>query len=77
MPFTILGAILLGVGIAVVAYLIAPQPKLPKPPEAQDLDEPTAEAGRPIPVVWGEITVTGTNVLWYGDKELVERKVKA
>jgi hypothetical protein len=28
---------------------------------------PVAEEGRPIPVVFGTVTVTGANVLWYGD----------
>jgi len=26
-----------------------------------------AEEGRPIPVVFGTVTITGANVLWYGN----------
>lgn len=57
--------------------LLAPKPKTPKPEAAKDLENPTAEAGRPIPVVFGTITVKGLNVLWYGDKSFRTVKVKA
>ncbi len=61
-------ALAIAVVIDVVAYLIMPRPKAPKPPSVQDEVAPTADAGRPIPVVFGEITVQGVNVLWVGDK---------
>ena len=41
----------------------------------QDLQTPTAEAGVPVPVVFGTVK-KATNVLWYGDKEVVNYKVK-
>jgi len=63
--------------IQVIAYVITPKPKAPKPPEVRDLEDPTAEAGRPIPVIWGEVTVKGINVLWFGDKHLRKYKVDA
>jgi hypothetical protein len=53
-----------------------PRPKTPKPPGATDLANPTAEAGKPLPVVFGTITVKGLNVLWFGDKKAVDKKVK-
>lgn len=68
--------LLVGLALTVVAYLIMPKPKPPKPPAAKDMENPTAEAGRPIPVVFGTITVKGGNLLWFGEKQLVERKVK-
>lgn len=61
--------LLIGLVLNVIAYLLLPSPKQVKPPEAKDLDNPTAEAGRPIPVVFGTLTVKGLNVLWYGDKD--------
>lgn len=67
----------IALAINVVAYLITPKPKPPRPPEAKDLEAPTAEAGRPIPVVFGEITVKGLNFLWYGDKSKKTYKVSA
>lgn len=61
--------LLISIAINIVAYLILPKPKSPKPPAAQDLDNPTAEAGRPIPVVFGTLTVKGGNILWFGNKK--------
>ena len=60
--------ILIGLALSIVGYLIRPKPKTQKPPAAQDLDGPTADAGRPIPVVFGSIEVRSPNNLWYGDK---------
>jgi hypothetical protein len=69
-------SLLVGLAINIIAYLIMPKPKQPKPPAAKDMDNPTAEAGRPIPNVFGTYTMKGLNYLWYGDKKLKERKVK-
>lgn len=69
--------ILAAVASVALSLLLAPRPKAPKPEAAKDLDDPTAEAGRPIPVVFGTITVKGLNVLWYGDKSFNTKKVKA
>lgn len=65
--------------IAAVAIttLLIPRPKAPKPEAVKDLEDPTAEAGRPIPVVFGTITVKGLNILWYGDKSLRTYKTDA
>lgn len=52
---------------AVVAYALAPKPPAPPPPALDDFQVPTAEEGRPVPVVFGETWITGPNVLWYGD----------
>jgi hypothetical protein len=60
--------IAIAIALAVVSYLIMPKPKAPKPEAVKDLDNPTAEAGRPKPVVFGSITVKGLNFLWSGDK---------
>jgi hypothetical protein len=63
--------ILIQIAIMVIASLLsaalAPRPPAPKPAALEDFDVPTADEGRPIPVVFGTVTVTGPNVLWYGD----------
>lgn len=64
-PFLIQLAV--SVALMTLAYIIAPKPKQEKP-EAQDLQEPDAKAGAPIPVVFGTKTVKGLNILWYGEK---------
>ena len=57
--------------ILVVSYFIsaalAPKPPQPKPAALEDFDIPMAEQGRPIPVVFGTVMLTGANVMWYGD----------
>jgi len=60
--------------IAAIGYALAPKPPTPKPASIQDIDIPTAEEGRPVPVVFGTVTVTGPNVIWYGD--LSTKKIK-
>lgn len=66
-----LGAFLLQLAIAVtialIAYALAPKPKKRTPDMSRDLEMPTAEAGRPLPVVFGEGTIKSPNTLWYGD----------
>lgn len=74
LPFLV--QLVVGVGLQVLGYLLAPKPKPEKPPSVDDLQEPTAEAGRPIPKIFGTVTLTGTNILWYGDKEMVHRKMR-
>lgn len=65
-----LGAFLLSIAVsitlALIAYALAPKPKNSTPDMAQDLEMPTAEAGRPVPVVFGEGTIKSPNTLWYG-----------
>jgi hypothetical protein len=71
--------VVLGLAVLSVAlnFLLRPKVKAPKPNELDDLENPTTEAGRPVPVVFGTITVKGLNVLWYGDKSRITRKIKA
>lgn len=56
----------IAVVLSVVSYMLTPKPKSSSV-QTQDLREPTAEAGLPVPVVFGEVTVTRPNVLYYGD----------
>lgn len=52
---------------AIISYALAPKPPTPKPASLGDIEAPTAEEGRPIPVVFGEVWCKDPNVLWYGD----------
>ncbi len=60
--------------VAIIAIAVAPKPPKPRPATLEDFDIPTAEEGRPVPVVFGTVKVTGPNVLWYGD--LSTNKIK-
>lgn len=67
----------IAIAISVIAYVIMPKPKPPKPEAAKDMDDPTAEAGRPIPVIFGSVLIKGGNVLWFGEKRIHTYKVSA
>lgn len=71
-----LAAFLIALAINIIAYAIMPKPKTPKPEAAKALEEPTAEAGKPISWVFGSLTIKDPNVLWFGDKSIKTYKVK-
>lgn len=55
-------ALIIGAAIAYSA-----KPPQPPPAEFEDFQVPTAEQGRPIPVVFGTVTITSPTVVWYGN----------
>lgn len=67
----------LGVAVQVIGYMLAPSSATAQPDEVTDMDDPTAESGRPIPVLFGEMEITGVNIIWFGEKETTTRKVAA
>ena len=73
MPFFV--QLLIGLAINIIAYLILPKPKVDKPPAAADLDDPVAEAGKPLPVLSGSMTIKGLNIMYWGEKQKVTRNV--
>lgn len=74
-PFLI--QLFIGVALQVLGYLLMPKAKTSDKTEVDDMDNPTAEGGKPIPVVFGEMWVTGVNIAWFGDKETTTREVDA
>lgn len=66
--------------LLVVSYIVsaalAPKPPKPTPAALNDFDIPLAEQGRPIPVVFGTMLLTGANVMWYGDLRTTPIKSK-
>lgn len=67
---------LVALALNVVAYLLQPKPKQQKPDAAKSMDDPTAEAGREIPVLFGTKLRKDPNCLWFGDKGMNTYKVK-
>lgn len=55
--------------VAIIAVALVPrvQSADARPASLTDIDAPTAEPGRPIPVVFGTCLVKSLNVVWYGD----------
>lgn len=66
--------LLISLALNVIAYLLQPKPKQAQPASTEDMEDPTAEAGRPIPVLFGTMTIKGTNILWYGEKQVTTYK---
>lgn len=77
MAIPFLAQLAIGVGFLFVGYLLMPKPKQAKPPSVDDLKEPTAESGRPIPVIVGSIRADDPNILFYGDKDINTREVSS
>lgn len=61
--------LVLGLLLSAITYALSPRPKTEAPKAAglDDLSVPTAEEGRPIPVVFGTVLIRGANVVWAGD----------
>lgn len=72
-----LTAFLVSMALNVVAYLLMPKPKQPKPDAAKQSEVPTASAGKPHPVIFGTMIVKEVNVLWYGDQTMTQFEVDA
>ena len=69
MVWTFIARLVLGLVLSAVSYALSPRPRM-ETPQAAALDDfslPTAEEGRPIPVVFGTVLITGPNVVWAGD----------
>lgn len=61
----------------VLTYALAPKPDKPKPASLKDIEAPTAEVGREIPVLFGTRKISGPNVVWYGDLRVTAVKSKS
>ena len=60
--------LIISVVLNVISYLLTPKPKQSRPTFTTDMENPTAEAGRPLPVIFGTVMLKSPNVLWYGEK---------
>lgn len=61
----------------VVAYASMPKPQNKKPAGLGDIETPTAEVGREIPVLFGTRDLNSPNVVWYGHLRTVAVKKKS
>lgn len=77
MPLPFVAQLFIAFVVQVVGHLLMPRPKQPRGPEFEEMEAPTADAGSPVPVVFGEVEIRAPNVLWYGDKETVTYEVGA
>ena len=64
-----------GLVIALVAMIaLTPKPQSQPPAGINEIDVPTAEEGREIPVLFGCRDIRGPNVTWYGHLKTVAIK---
>lgn len=75
MPVPWLVQLAIGIGLNILAYVLMPKPKPPKPPSLEDFKTPTATAGRPIMVVWGSVTIKGLNIVGVHNKSIRRREI--
>jgi len=59
-----------------VAIAFAPKPQSTPPPGLNEIQAPTAEDGREIPVLFGTRIMLAPNVVWWGHVRLVPIKKK-
>lgn len=69
--------LLIGVALAILGYMLMPKPPKEKPPQLKDFKAPEPRTGIPIPVPFGSVTITGLNILWYGNKERIGRPTRS
>ncbi|HXK55071.1 MAG TPA: hypothetical protein PLZ16_00365 [Gammaproteobacteria bacterium] len=68
---------IIGVVLAIGAmYALTPKPQNQPPAGLDDLEVPTAEEGKEIPVLFGTRELKGANVVWYGDLNTKAIKAK-
>ncbi len=67
-PISLLIQVAIAIAINIVAYVLMPKPKGPKPDAVAQMDNPVAEAGKPVPVPFGTVWMKEPNIIWYGDK---------
>ena len=66
---------IVSMGMSIYAMLTAksPKPAVPAPNAVSGI--PTAEQGKPIPVIFGTCTVTQSNVVWWGNTHQIKNNV--
>jgi len=65
------------VALSVLSALLAKKPDSPKKATLDDVTIPTAEANKPIPVIFGTVWCKDPNVVWYGDLKAKAIKSKS
>lgn len=55
--------------LVALVLAVALKPKAPNQPPASlsDIGVPTAEPGRPVPIIFGTVLLKSPNIVWYGD----------
>jgi hypothetical protein len=57
--------LLVGLALNILAYLIMPKPKRHEP-KAGDMEVPTVDSGKPVPIVFGTAIMNDPMIIWAG-----------
>ena len=73
--FSWAAAVVISVVLSALSYVLRPKPRQRKPNfvSQEELEDPTADVGRPIPVVFGTVTIKAPNVLFFADKHQIRQ----
>lgn len=69
-------AAIIFVAALVISYSMQPKPETRPPAGLDEIQSPTAEVGREIPVLFGRRKFEGPNVVWYGHLRTLAIKKK-
>lgn len=69
-------ALIISVAINVAAMVITPRPRAAKPLAVEQAQNPTADAGKPIPVLFGKARISETNIIGFWDKSTRQYEIK-
>ena len=72
-PFTQLA---IAVVLMVASAFLMPRAKQARA-EVQELDNPTADASKEITAIFGTVTITEPNIIFYGEKSTRTREISA
>lgn len=64
-------ALIVAILAVVLAYTAGAKAPEPIAQSLKDVQAPTAEQGRPIPVVFGTCVLKSANLVWFGDLRII------
>ena len=66
---------IIGIGLQILSYLLAPKPPEPKAATLSDFDIPKSKEGDEVPRIYGTAWCKAPQVHWFGN--LKTKKIKA
>lgn len=61
---------------SLINYLLRPNPETPTPATLGDVEIPTVDPGRELPLIGGSVWIEDPQSAWYGDFESIAIKKK-
>lgn len=64
MPYYYIAVLIISI---ILSYALRPRVQQPAAASLSDVAIPQIEIGRPVAVVFGEVWIDDSNIIWYGD----------